>query len=257
MKSICFCLTLALIVLSTGCLAQTSEKRILRNQVRAPLVALKTMPYQDLAVDLTRAVDENLADVYATPIVVDLVSTDLPTGSDKASVKIKLSAPAPNTIVAIIRCDNAKGRSLVEPQVQAIIFRPGDPLVSSVDCKVKRALAGDSVRFTQVHVPDGGKPGARKAVATFTSASAIDGMPKASARLPFAFRPLGDLVYQLDPASVKISDENAKGQWSTALSHGRTQPANNETGYYGTVAMGAVKRTDKTINLQTGRNATV
>lgn len=244
---------LALGLIATACFAQASEKRSLRNQVRAPAELQDTVPYRDEKLNLIQAIDEEQSRIYDKPVFVDLVSSKVPAGSNSTFVKIKLSASTPNTVIAIIKCENLNGRSLKEPRVQAVIFRPGDSPTRSVKCDVSRAIAGDSVRFTQVHVPDGGNPGVRKAVAKFTSNLETSEERNTSARPPFAFMPLGKLTYQLDPARVKMGDDNAEGKWSTALSHGRTQPANNETGYYGTTKMGAVTLSDKFIALHTGR----
>ena len=232
-------------------LESSSDARPLRNQVRPTSDALVTQPYYDLP----WSEDSSSGHPYLDAVTVDLISRKNSIGSDEAFIMAKLSKNSPATVVAIVKCSNAKGKSLETLKVQAVIFRPGDSLMKPVTCSVKNARAGHKIAFSQVHVPDGAEFGVKKAFAEFSEAVSTTIASEESSRLPFAFKPVGQLVYDLDHTNLAISDTNANNSWSTALSHGRTQPGNPETGYYGTQAMGAIEQTSESLILATGKLA--
>jgi hypothetical protein len=61
------------------------------------------------------------------------------------------------------------------------------------------------------------------------------------------------LVFDVTGQNIKFDDQGSTDTFSTALSHGRTQVGNAETGYYGTVDMGGLQRTDEGLVLETRR----
>ncbi|GGB75655.1 hypothetical protein GCM10010833_33630 [Blastomonas aquatica] len=134
-----------------------------------------------------------------------------------------------------------------------MIFRPGDPQRATVACPIESARPGQSIVFRQAYEPDGGKRGQAQASATVSDTDAPTPPVTEGFRAPYAFAPLGQLVYNADATSILFDDKGGPGIWSTALAHGRSQPANQETGYYGTVAMGAVEASDNAILLRTRR----
>jgi beta-glucanase (GH16 family) len=174
-------------------------------------------------------------------------------GDKSAAVIVELSEASANTVIAIVKCVRGKGAGPKTPRVQAVIFRPGDPLQSEARCDIESADRGDTVTFSQVHLPDGARAGERKAVVRVQEGVTPTRIDPNEFRAPYAFTPYGELIYEMDPSDIKISDENSKGAWSTQLPHGRIQPSNRETGYYGTAEMGAVKTRDNIVRLQSER----
>ena len=96
----------------------SSDARSLRNQVRPAFETLATQPYFDLPWNE----DSSFGHPYLDAVTVDLVSMKNPKGSDQAFVMAKLSKVSPATVVAIVKCSNAKGKSLETLKVQAVIF---------------------------------------------------------------------------------------------------------------------------------------
>jgi len=242
------------LVLGYYCLAMASDARALRDAPRAVASVKPPIPMSstdEAAFDEALSFEKGTA--YPAQVRVDLRDGIARPGAKSAAVTVELSAPSPNTVIAIVKCSSGDGAGPSEPRVQAIIFRPGDPLISEARCKIKSANRGDSVAFTQVHVPDGAVVGRRKAMARIQSSGTPTRHDKENVRAPYQFTPYGELIYSLRPSEMMISDENVKGAWSTQLPHGRTQPANKETGYYGTHEMGAVVQSSRAIRLQTER----
>ena len=54
---------------------------------------------------------------------------------------------------------------------------------------------------------------------------------------------MGEQCYSVTGQTIQFDDKGGPNSFSTALSHGRTQVGNGETGYYGTVEMGGFQRT--------------
>jgi hypothetical protein len=72
-------------------------------------------------------------------------------------------------------------------------------------------------------------------------------------RAGLTFKALGKLAYSATGQTIQYDDQGGPKTFSTALSHGRTQVGNGETGYYGTVDMGAFSRTKEGLVLSTRR----
>lgn len=190
---------------------------------------------------------------YPEQPTVDLANTVISPGAKEALALVMLSSPSPATVIAYVRCRTGIGSRPVTERVQAVIFRPGDPLRATVACPIDSARPGQSVVFRQAYEPDGGKRGQAQALATVSQTDAPTLPVSDGFRPPYAFTPLGQLVYHADAATILFDDKGGPGIWSTALAHGRSQPANQETGYYGTVAMGSVKASNNVILLRTRR----
>lgn len=190
---------------------------------------------------------------FPNQVTVNLRDTIIDPDGNSAFTIAELSDRTANTVVAIIRCSNKRGAALRKAEVQGIIFRPGDALQVTVHCNLGSAKEGDVISFFQAHVPDGALPGVRSAEAHLTSKQTATSLPKETRRPPYRFKPYGDLVYELTPSNLSVSDELEMGYWSTSLPHGRTQPANSETGYYGTLEMGAVISASDHVSLNTKR----
>lgn len=190
---------------------------------------------------------------YPERPTVDLADTVIRPGAKEALALVVLSSPSPATVIAYIRCRTGIESRPAFQRVQAVIFRPGDPLRATVACPIESARLGQSIVFRQAYEPDGGKRGQAQASATVIQTDAPTRPITDGFRAPYAFVPLGQLVYNADATTILFDDKGGPGIWSTALAHGRSQPANQETGYYGTVGMGAVEASDNAILLRTRR----
>ena len=192
-------------------------------------------------------------DAYPGPVTVDLADMVIAPGAREVFVDAVLSAPSPNTVIAFVRCRRGQGWTGVPDRTRAVIFRPGDPLRASVRCPVSRVSAGDSVLFEQIAEPDGARRGDERAYAMVADGRSSVPTPPKAFRPPYRFRPKGRLSYAAQGASMLIGDKGGPGQWSTALFHGRVQPANGETGYYGRLTDGAFGRAGDALILNTKR----
>ena len=192
---------------------------------------------------------------YPPPVTVDLLDGSAKPGATTAAVRVQLSAAAPNTVIAYIRCRAGAGAAPVADRTQAIIFRPGDPIDVPVACPVRSGDAGDTVEFIQAYAPDGAKQGNKTALARFIEAAATTPTDVTGFRTPYRFAPLGKLVYDADAVTLAFADKGAGNIWSTGLPHGRTQPGNGEVGYYGAMATGAISATPGGLVLRSARIA--
>jgi len=186
-------------------------------------------------------------------VTVDLRDTVINPSGKTAFITAELSGPTANTVLAIVKCSNKKGSAVKKPTVQAVVFRPGGALKTAVHCDLDDAKPGDVISFFQAHIPDGALPGSRNAMARLTDKETATPLPPKTQRPPYRFQPYGSLVYELSPSSLPVRDDLKTGFWSTSLPHGRTQPANGETGYYGTLDMGAVVKSFDHVSLKTKR----
>lgn len=196
---------------------------------------------------------DQLADPESYParVTVDLASTAVPVDADEAYITVTLSGRSANTVIAYIRCFDGGGASPVRDHVQPVFFRSGDPLETTVSCAVRTADEGDRMFFIQAQVPDGAERGRDRAEAVF----ARDGTPppESESRAPYRFAPRGELVYDAAGSAVAFSDSGGPREWSTSLPHGRTQPANGETGYYGPRALGGYRVEGGDLNIVSKR----
>lgn len=190
---------------------------------------------------------------YPERPIVDLADTVIRPGAKEALALVMLSSPSPATVIAYVRCSAGIGLRPATERVHAVIFRPGDSLRATVACPIASARPGQSIVFRQAYEPDGGKRGRAQASATVSQTDAPTLPVTDGFRAPYAFSPLGQLIYEANATTILFDDKGGPGIWSTALAHGRSQPANQETGYYGTVAMGAVEAIDNAILLRTRR----
>ena len=190
---------------------------------------------------------------YPAPVKVDLANTQIAAGERKAHTMVSLSGPSANTVVAYIRCSWGNGAGPVRDQTQAVIFRPGDPLTTSVACPIQPAKLGTSIRFLQSNVPDGAERGTAEASSMVVERVTGQPMNQRGLRPPYGFQPFGQLVYAADGATLKVNDVGGPQTWSTALFHGRVQPSNGETGFYGELDLGGFQRRDSALVMNTRR----
>lgn len=164
-------------------------------------------------------------------------ATVLP-GSGTAYIPVTLDRPTPNTIIARIITVNGSGalRALSGYNYQTVdtvvIFRPGDPLVQTVEVPITSLAEGQHFQLKLREAPWGGLQG--QSLATITATSGVAPTPKASGtfRKPRTFAATGSLQFELDKETHKRSPDGGWNRWATSLSHGRTQIANGETGLY-------------------------
>ncbi|UUL82389.1 glycoside hydrolase family 16 protein [Sphingomonas qomolangmaensis] len=192
---------------------------------------------------------------YPAEVTVDLEDGTAAPDAESAAVGVRLSGRSANTVFAYVRCRAGAGARPKADRTQSVIFRPGDPLFATISCPVVSAGEGDTVEFIQANVPDGAKRGVVRAVSRITASAQATPLETSGFRLPYAFAPLGEVAYAADATSFGFADRGIGDIWATSLRHGRTQPANNEVGYYGTTAMQAVEAMADGIVMRTRRLA--
>lgn len=178
---------------------------------------------------------------YPAPANVSLGAVNVPVGATVVHVPVTLDKASPNTVIAFVRVFNGQGGRAVPDTTKAVIFRPGDPLTKSIAFTIDGMSEGNTVKAVQPAVPDGGKRAGSGIEISATEGAVNEAVPDTS-RAPLAFVPLGELRYTGTPETIRFDDKGGPNSFSTALSHGRTQPGNGETGYYGTVDQGVVTR---------------
>ena len=162
--------------------------------------------------------------VYPSVSKVSLHSFEVPVGATVAHVPLTLDKPSRNTVIAEVRCLNGDGGRANPDTTKRAIFRPGET-EASIAFNVVSMAEGNTVKFVQSNMPDGGGRDVTGAVATAQPGAVNE--PVVSTSEAQAFQPFGELVYS---ATGKQALED--GNWLDRLAHGRTQVGNAETGYY-------------------------
>jgi hypothetical protein len=164
---------------------------------------------------------------------------------------VTLDKASPNTVIAHVRVFDGKGGRANPDTTQSVIFYPGDPLTKAASFKVRGMSEGNNVRAVQPSVPDGAN---RKGGGILITAKAgAVNEPVESGREALKFEPLGKLTYDQTGQTIQFDDKGGSMSFSTALSHGRTQVGNGETGYYGEVKYDGFKRTPEGLVLTSRR----
>ncbi|MDQ8209324.1 family 16 glycosylhydrolase [Coraliomargarita sp. SDUM461003] len=189
---------------------------------------------------------------YPAASTVSIEDFDVPVGATQVHVPVNLDKPSVNSVVAHIRVYNGKGGRANPDKTQAIIFRPGDPLTKYVSFDVSGMKEGHNVKALQSSVPDGAKRG-KSGILITARPGAINKASADTSRDAQTFQPLGELSYSVTGQTVQFDDKGGSNMLTTALAHGRTQPGNGETGYYGTVEFGGFKRTEEGLAISTRR----
>jgi hypothetical protein len=176
--------------------------------------------------------------VYPTQAQVRIGDANVPVGATEVNVPISLDRPTPNTVIARVLTRNGSGGTYgVEGRhfsrvSMHIIFRPGDPMEQTVRVPLSNMDAG---RHFELIFPEGVAGGIN--ADGIGKITAVEGAHATIAQTN-GFRPArsfastGTLAYRLDPKTVRWSDAGGAETWITKLPHGRTQPANAETGFY-------------------------
>lgn len=188
---------------------------------------------------------------YPAAANVEIQDFRVPVGATVVHVSVTLDKPSVNTVIAHIRVYDGDGGRANPDTRKAVIFRPGDPLSKTVSFAVRSMSEGNTVRAVQYEVPDGGNRKGGGIV--ITAASGAVNEPIQAGREPLKFEPFGKLAYSATGQTIQFDDRGGPQTFSTALSHGRTQVGNGETGYYGTVDMNGFQRTDEGLVLSTRR----
>jgi beta-glucanase (GH16 family) len=175
---------------------------------------------------------------YPQKAAVSIGTVKVPPGATEAFVPIRLNRATPNTVILRLLTKNGSGTlagvagTHFQKVDTTIFFRPGDPLEQTVRIPLLKMDAGRN--FT-LYLPEGaiGAAVINSWAAITAVAGASTGVAKTTGFRPArAFTPTGTLAYQLDPATVTWSDAGSTAAWRTRLPHGRTQPANGESGLY-------------------------
>ena len=159
-------------------------------------------------------------------------------GTGTAYVPVTLDRPTPNTVIARIITVNGSGtlRALSGYNYQTVdkvvIFRPGDPLVQTVEVPIISATEGQQFQLKLREAPWGGLQGQSTSTITATSSVASTAKATGTFREPRTFAATGTLQFELKKETHKRSPDGGWDRWATSLSHGRTQTANGETGLY-------------------------
>jgi hypothetical protein len=175
---------------------------------------------------------------YPQKAAVSIGTVKVPVGATEAFVPIRINRPTPNTVIVRLQTRNGSGTlagiegTHFPKTVTTVFFRPGDPLEQTVRIPLLKMDAG---RTFSLILPSGavGAGVINSSAAITAVAGAAPGVAKTGGFRPArTFAATGSLAYKLDPATVKWSDAGAADTWRTRLAHGRTQPANAETGLY-------------------------
>ncbi len=182
---------------------------------------------------------------------VRIENFDVAVGATEVHVPVTLDKTSPNTVIAHVRVFDGEGGRADPDTTKAVIFYPGDPLTKTATFAVRAMNEGATVKAVQPHVPDGGERKGGGIVIT-ARGEAVNN-PIEGGRERMKFEPLGQLSYSATGETIQFDDEGGPNRFSTALSHGRTQVGNGETGYYGTVAMNGFRRTEDGLVLSSRR----
>jgi hypothetical protein len=159
-------------------------------------------------------------------------------GASVVHVPLTLDRPTPNTVIARVTTVNGSGttRAISGTHYKAVdtvvIFRPGDPLRRTIAVPILSATQGQQFSVKLREAPWGAAMGSATATVTADAAQVPTAQATEGFRPPRTFRPTGTLQYEMAKATMRWSDKGHAGAWSTALSHGRAQVANGETGLY-------------------------
>jgi hypothetical protein len=149
-----------------------------------------------------------------------------------------LDRPTPNTVAARVMTRNGAGglygyEGTHFTKVDTwVFFRPGDPLIQTVRVPLRNF---DADRHFDLIFPEGvvgGKNADGRGTITGVPGAELSRPSTSGFRKPREFTPTGKLTYRLNPSDVRWTDGGTATAWSTRLPHGRTQPANAETGLY-------------------------
>lgn len=188
---------------------------------------------------------------YPAIAKVRIESFDVPVGATLVHVPVTLDKPSVNTVIAHVRVYNGTGGRAVPDVTKPIIFRPGDPLTKTASFTVSDMNEGNTLKAVQAQVPDGADRDGGGILIT-AKAGAVN-VPIEGGRAPLAFAPLGKTSYAETGQTIQFDDQGGSNRFSTALSHGRTQVGNGETGYYGPMDMGGFNRTPEGLVLSSRR----
>lgn len=175
---------------------------------------------------------------YPAMATVSIADVRYPVGATRVDIPVRLDGPTPNTVHVRVKTINGTGANYVysgaffEPVDRYVIFRPGDPLVQTVTVKIVKTKEGGHFRLSFLEAPQGAKAGTSSAVITSVTGAAPTQPITSGFRLPRSFKPSGTLRYDMQTHGVRWSDKGGPGVFATSFGHGRTQPANAETGLY-------------------------
>jgi hypothetical protein len=195
-----------------------------------PRTAISAQASQDFFADF------DFADgtVFPASAEVRIGNVNVPPGASEAHVPVMLDRPTPNTVAARVMTRNGSGIEgrQFEKIDTWVFFRPGDPLVRTVRIPLRNLGEGRHFELIFPSGVVGGKEARGVGKITALAGAARPVAQNQRFRTPRRFSPTGSLVYDLDPSRVRWTDGGSATTWSTRLPHGRTQPANAETGLY-------------------------
>lgn len=152
-------------------------------------------------------------------------SMAVPVGTTRCIVPVRLDKPSPNTVIAYLRCANGAGGRVKRDYTQAVIFQPGET-EQTLTFDTASMVSGSSVQVLHRDVPDGASR-AQSGIRITADTDAPAPIAALSREPLPVFQPLGKLL--IDHSGKQIIESKL---WLDRLAHGRSQPANAETGYY-------------------------
>jgi len=169
---------------------------------------------------------------------IAIADIEIPPGSGTAHVPIILDKDPANTIVARVRTRNGTGADKAysgrhfEQVDRHVIFRPGDPLRQTVAVPVRGLRDGQQFQLTFPAAVHGARVVDRSGAIRVRSGVPRPGPETDGFRAPRRFAPEATPDYSLDPRNARWTARGDAESWATRLPHGRTQPANGESGLY-------------------------
>ena len=247
----------------TAKIAETALGRILQN-AESPELRKDAETARTALGKVTGALDEHITKLakpgdvydngnkYPAQASVSISSFEVPVGSTIVHVPVTLDKPSPNTVIAFVRVFDGKGGRANPDATKPVIFRPGDPLTKTVSYNVSGMSEGNHVKAVQSMVPDGGNRAGGDILIT-AKAGAVNEPVEDGGQKALKFSPQGEITYSARGSAIQFDDKGGPNCFSSALSHGRTQPGNGETGYYGTVDLGGFAKTGEDLVLSSRR----
>ncbi|MEY3895002.1 MAG: hypothetical protein RLZZ214_521 [Verrucomicrobiota bacterium] len=238
-----------------GRILQNAESPELRKEAETARMALGKVTG---GLDAHIAKLEKPGDIYDNgnkypPVAsVSISNLDVPVGATVVHVPVTLDKASPNTVIAYVRVFDGQGGRGNPDTTKPVIFRPGDPLTKTESFNVSGMTEGNNLKAVQSMVPDGGTRAGGSILIT-AKAGAVNEPIKDGGRKALTFSPLGQPCYSASGGSIQFDDKGGPNRFSSALSHGRTQTGNGETGYYGTVDMGGFSKAGDDLVLSSRR----
>ncbi len=170
---------------------------------------------------------------------LDVGSAQIDPQAAEVRVEVRLSQPARHTVLVRVGARNGSDPFILnsalaginyQPTEAFLVFRPGDEPVQVVTIPLTgRGRRGQWFELAVIDEIQGAQ--ATNMVGRITFEPGAQTPAKSFAHRAPATPRKGALTYELDIPNFRAND-TGRNAWRTRFSHGRTQPANKEAGYY-------------------------